>query len=263
MIDYKHLCHSVCDIAKEAGAFIRTHVGTIKTDLIDVKGQHDLVTFVDKSSEKLIVERLKQLLPDSGFIAEEGTDESIGDVYNWIIDPLDGTTNFIHGLAPFAVSIALQESDRTVIGVVYEVCLDECFSAYEGDFSRLNGQKIECTSTNDFNDTLIATGFPFRDYSMLDEYLKTLTFFIENTRGIRRMGSAATDLAYLAAGRFDMFFEYALKPWDVAAGAFIVQRAGGVVSDFLGENNYVFGGQILASNAFLYDESLKKMKLLK
>lgn len=263
MIDYKHICHSVCDIAKEAGNFIREHIGAIKSDSIDMKGEHDLVTFVDKSSEKFIVDRLKQLLPESGFIAEEGTDETIGDVYNWIIDPLDGTTNFIHGLSPFAVSIALQEGDKTVIGVVYEISLDECFSAYEGYFSRLNGQKIECTSTDDFNDTLIATGFPFRDYSKLDEYLKTLTFFIENTRGVRRMGSAATDLVYLAAGRFDMFFEYALKPWDVAAGAFIVQRSGGVVSDFSGEGNYIYGEQILASNAYLYNESLERMKYLR
>jgi myo-inositol-1(or 4)-monophosphatase len=263
MLDYNKICTEICNIAKEAATFIRGHAGNINADVIENKSQHDLVTFVDKGAEKIIVDRLKLLIPESGFLAEEGTDSIKGELYNWIIDPLDGTTNFIHGLSPFAVSIALQEGDETVIGVVYELSLDECFSANKGDCSRLNGNKIECSTTNNFHDSLIATGFPFRDYSKLDEYLKTLTFFIENTRGIRRMGSAATDLVYLAAGRFDTFFEYALKPWDVAAGAFIVQRAGGIVSDFTGNDDYIFGEQILASNAYLYDEALLKMELLK
>jgi len=262
-MDYKKICHSVCDIAREAGVFIRQYAGTIEADVVDKKAQHDLVTFVDKGSEKLIVDRLRELLPESGFIAEEGTDTTRGEVYNWIIDPLDGTTNFIHGLAPFSVSIALQEGDKTVVGVVFEVSHSECFSAYEGDCARLNGAKIETTSTDNFNDSLVATGFPFRDYSKLDDYLKVLTFFIENTRGVRRMGSAATDLVYLAAGRFDAFFEYALKPWDVAAGAYIVQRAGGVVSDFNGENDYIFGEQIIATNAYLYNETLEQTARLK
>lgn len=263
MLDYKHICHEVCDIAREAGAFIREHAGTIKSDVVEQKSHHDLVTFVDKESEKMIIDRLKFLLPESGFLAEEGTDSTKADVYNWIIDPLDGTTNFIHGLSPFAVSIALQEGNETVIGVVYEVSLDECFSAYKGSFAHLNGRKIECSTTNNFNDSLIATGLPFRDYSKLEEYMNSLRFFMENTRGIRRMGSAATDLAYLAAGRFDLYFEYAIKAWDVAAGAFIVQRAGGVVTDFSGNDNYIFGEQILASNAYLYDEALEITQNLK
>jgi len=263
MIDYKHICHAVCDIAREAGDFIRQHVGSIQTENIDVKGQHDLVTFVDEGAEKLIVEKLKVLLPESGFIAEEGTDSTKGEKYNWIIDPLDGTTNFIHSLGPFAVSIALQEGNNTVIGVVYEITLDECFSAYKGSCAHLNGRKIETSTTDNYSDSLIATGFPFRDYSKLDEYLKVLTYYIENTRGVRRMGSAATDLVYLAAGRFDVFFEYALKPWDVAAGAYIVQRAGGVISDFNGGDDYIFGEQILATNAYLYNSSLECVSLLK
>lgn len=260
MIDYKHICHSVCEIAREAGEYIRQYAGNITSDLVTKKGLHDLVSFVDKGSEQLIIERLKQILPEAGFIAEEGTDNTKGEIYNWIIDPLDGTTNFIHALAPFAVSIALQEGDRTVIGVVYEITLQECFSAYEGDYSRLNGKKIETSTSHTFDDSLIATGFPFRDYTKLDEYMKVLSYFIENTRGIRRLGSAATDLAYLAAGRFDAFFEYALKPWDVAAGAYIVQRAGGVVSDFKGENNYIYGEQIVATNAYLYSQTLEQLK---
>lgn len=263
MIDYKHICHAVCDIAREAAVFIRQYAGTVESESVDHKGHHDLVTFVDKGSEQLIVERLKELLPKSGFLAEEGTESTKGEIYNWIIDPLDGTTNFVHGLGPFAVSIALQEGDDTVVGVVYEISLDECFSAYKGDCAHLNGRKIETSSTDNYHNTLIATGFPFRDYSKLNEYLKVLTFYIENTRGVRRMGSAATDLVYLAAGRFDVFFEYALKPWDVVAGAYIVQRAGGIVSDFSGGDDYIYGGQIIASNAYLYDSSLEHMNILK
>lgn len=260
MIDYKKICSETCNIARKAGDLIKQYVGNINANDISIKGQHDFVTFVDKGSEILIIDKLKKLLPGAGFIAEEGTESFKGETFNWIIDPLDGTSNFIHGLAPFAVSIALMQADEIVIGVVYEISLDECFYAYKGDCARLNGMKLNMSKSDKFEDTLIATGFPFRDYSQLENYMKALNFFILNTSGVRRLGSAATDLVYLAAGRFDGFFEYSLKPWDVAAGSFIIQRAGGVVTDFSGDNNYLFGGEIIASNAYLYQQMFNVIK---
>ena len=258
-INYKDICLKVCETAKEAGAFIRCYKGGMDADSVVVKGEHDLVTFVDKQSEALIVERLKEVLPEAGFIAEEGTDTHRGEKFNWVIDPLDGTTNFVHGICPFAVSIALMEDERIVIGVVYEVNLDECFYAWEGDGSYLNGERISVSGTNNLDDSLVATGFPFHNYSRLTAYMDVLNYFILHTRGVRRLGAAAVDLAYVAAGRFDSFFEYNLKPWDVAAGAFIVQRAGGVVCDFNEGDDYIFGKEIVASNPFVHNEVVNKL----
>lgn len=260
MVDYKDICQKVCDIAKKAGETIRLHAGKLEAGEITVKGKHDLVTVADKESEQLIVSELKKILPGAGFIAEEGTETNRGGKYNWIIDPLDGTTNFVHGIAPYAVSIALTEGDKTVIGVVYEVVRDECFYACEGDGAYLNGQRINVSETAEINDCLIATGFPFRNYDRLTPFMDVLKYFILNTRGVRRLGAAAVDLAYIAAGRFDFFFEYDLKPWDVAAGAYIVQRAGGVVCDFGENDNYIFGKEIVASNPFIYNSAIKELK---
>jgi myo-inositol-1(or 4)-monophosphatase len=261
MINYKDICLKVCETAKEAGAFIRRHKGGMDEKSVELKSKHDLVTFVDKQSEAMIVEQLKDILPEAGFIAEEGTDTHKGDKYNWIIDPLDGTTNFVHGICPFAVSIALMEDDRIVVGVVYEVGLDECFYAWEGDGAYLNGKRISVSSTDKIDDSLIATGFPMINYSRLEPFMEVLNYFILNTRGVRRLGAAAVDLAYLAAGRFDSFYEYNLKPWDVAAGAFIVQRAGGVVCDFKEGDDYIFGKEIVASNPFLHNTVIDKFKV--
>ncbi len=258
-INYKEICSQVCDTAKQTGAFVRKHMGGIDDELVENKSKHDLVTFVDKQSEAIIVENLKNILPEAGFIAEEGTDTHKGEKYNWIIDPLDGTTNFVHGISPFAVSIALMEDDKIVVGVVYEIGHDECFYACEGDGAYLNGKRISVSYTDNIDDSLIATGFPFMNFERLDAYMEVLNYFVLNTRGIRRMGAAAVDLVYLAAGRFDFFFEYNLKPWDVAAGSYIVQRAGGVVCDFTQGDNYLFGKEIVASNPFLFNHAIEKI----
>jgi len=258
--DLKKLCEEVCDLAKQTGIFIRNERLQFSVDRIETKSKNDFVSYVDKTSEIQIIKRLSELLPDSGFIAEEGTSSKKGELYNWIIDPLDGTTNFIHGIPCFSISIALMRDEALVMGVIYEINLDECFYAWEGSKAYLNGTEINVSKTATIADSLLATGFPYYDYSRMDEYIELFKHFMQHTHGLRRLGSAATDLAYVACGRFDGFYEYCLQPWDVAAGAFIVQQAGGVVADFKGKNNYIFGREIVAGNAKLFNEFLRIIK---
>ena len=255
----KHLCLFTCDIARSAGKFMAEERKNFDPLRIETKGLHDLVSYVDRTSEQRIIAGLQEVLPESGFIAEEGTSTKHGERYNWVIDPLDGTTNFIQGVPVYAVSIGLMEYDELVLGVVYEVGRDECFYAWKDGGAFLNGNPIKVSERNDIHDALLATGFPYNDFSKLDEYLELLKWTMTNARGVRRLGSAATDLAYVACGRFDSFWEYDLKPWDVAAGALIVKEAGGVVTDFSGKNDYIFGGEIIASNAVLADLMLEKV----
>ena len=258
-MDYEELCLSVCEIARKAGGFIATERKHFNPDKVENKGLHDLVSYVDKTAEKVIIDALSVLLPESGFIAEEGTSTKKGEHFNWVIDPLDGTTNFIQGVPVYAVSIGLLEGDELVLGVVYEICRDECFFAWKGSKAYLNGDEIRVSDTTDMHNALLATGFPYSNFSQLDSYMGLLKWTMTEARGVRRLGSAATDLAYVACGRFDVFFEYDLKPWDVAAGAFIVQQAGGKIADFNRGESYLFGGEIIASNAPLFAEMQQKV----
>ncbi len=258
-MDYEELCLSVCEIARKAGGFIASERRHFNQDKVENKGLHDLVSYVDKTSEAVIIEALSALLPESGFIAEEGTSTKKGERFNWVIDPLDGTTNFIQGVPVYAVSIGLLEGDELVLGVVYEICRDECFFAWKGSKAYLNGDEIHVSKTADMQDALLATGFPYSNFTQLDSYMGLLKWAMTEARGVRRLGSAATDLAYVACGRFDAFFEYDLKPWDVAAGAFIVQQAGGKTVDFTHGEGYLFGGEIIASNAPLLSEMQQKV----
>ena len=258
--ELKGLCEEVCNVVKTAGNFIREEKVKFRFEQKESKGVHDFVTYVDKRSEEILVNKLHMLLPEAGFLAEEGTGSKKKGKYNWIIDPLDGTTNFIHGLPPFAISIALSDSDKIVTGVIYEVSFDECFYAWKNSPAYLNGEVIQTTKIQTLNDALIATGFPYTNYTRIKEYLETLEFFMKHTHGLRRIGSAATDLAYVACGRFDAFYEYSLKPWDVAAGAFLVQQAGGRISDFRGGNDYLFGQEIIAGGVNIFPEMLRSIK---
>jgi len=248
------LCQDVCALTKQVGIFIRNERLKFSADRVEIKGKNDFVSYVDKTSEQKIIEALSVLLPDSGFIAEEGTSSKKGAVYNWIIDPLDGTTNFIHGIPCYAISIALMRDNKLILGVIYEINQDECFYAWEGSKAYLNEKEISVSKSKTLADSLLATGFPYYNYERQDEYMDLLKYFMKHTRGIRRLGSAATDLAYVACGRFDGFYEYSLQPWDVAAGVFIVQQAGGKVSDFKGGDDYIFGKEIVAGNNFCFDE---------
>ncbi len=254
MIDYPDLCKQVCHLAKTAGAFIRQEKNKITFDQVETKSLHSYVTYVDKHAEKMIVDGLKTLLPGTGFITEEETETTLSEHLNWIIDPLDGTTNFIHGLEPFAVSIALREKEETVIGVVYEIGKDECFYAYKDSPAFMNDTVIRVSDSKLLSGSLIATGFPYYDYSQNKNLVACLESLMRKSAGIRRFGSAATDLAYVACGRFDAFYEYSLNAWDVAAGAFIVERAGGKVCDFKKGNNYLFGMEMVASNTAIFNE---------
>jgi len=248
---YKELCLFACDVARSTGKFMAEERVGFDSSKIEFKGVHDLVSYVDKESEKRIIAALQIVLPESGFIAEEGTCSKRGERFNWVIDPLDGTTNYIQGVPIYAVSIGLLDGDELVLGVVYEVGRQECFYAWKEGGAYLNNQPIRVSTRNDMNNALLATGFPYSDFSRMDEYLELLKWTMTNARGVRRLGSAATDLAYVACGRFDAFWEYDLKPWDVAAGAVIVKEAGGVVTDYKGGNDYLFGKEIVASNGLL------------
>lgn len=253
-MDYKKLCFQVQDIARDAGSFIRVEGKKISSKDIEIKSVSSLVTYVDKTAEANIVDALRKLIPNSSFITEEGTATSDGEKFLWIIDPLDGTTNFIHGITPHSVSIALMENDKIVLGVVYEVGLDEMFYAWKDSSAYLNGDKIQVATASKSIDTLVATGFPYYDFDRVDDYIEAMKFLMKNTRGIRRLGSAAVDIAYVAAGRFDAFYEHALHSWDVAAGVFILQQAGGKTTDFNGGENWLFGGEIVAASKNYFDE---------
>lgn len=261
MIDLKNICLHVCELARTTGVFIKAEGAKFSSRKVEVKGKNDFVSYVDKTAEKLIVEGLSLLLPEAGYIAEEGTSSKKGEVYNWVIDPLDGTTNFIHGLPCFSISIALMRDQTLVLGVVYEINLNECFYAWENGPAYLNDQLISVSKATTLADSLLATGFPYYDYGRMDEYLELFKYFMQHTHGLRRIGSAATDLAYVACGRFEGFYEYSLQPWDVAAGAFIVQQAGGTVTDFKGGTDFIFGKELVAGNGFISDEFLKAVQL--
>ena len=260
MIDYKHLCLQVCDISKQAGEFIRKEADAFSDKRIEVKGLHNFVTDVDKGAEKLIVGRLQEILPEAGFIAEEGTNTTRGERYDWVIDPLDGTTNFIHGLPPHAVSIGLLENGCPVLGVVYEITLGECFYAWKDSAAYLNGKEIHVSDRTKVQDALIATGFPYCDFHLMRPYIDCLEYLLRHSHGVRRLGSAAVDLAYVACGRFEAFYEYGLSPWDVVGGSFILKQAGGRASDFSGGENYIFGKELVAANSAIFDEFLETVK---
>lgn len=254
------LTKQVANLSRAVGSYINNELKNLEIADIKSKGVNDFVTYVDKTSEKRLVAELGKLLPEAGFIAEEDSSHAKKEKYNWIIDPLDGTTNFVHGLPLFSISIGLAENNRIVSGVIYEINLHECFYAWENGGAFLNGHTIEVSGTSQLNKSLVATGFPYTNFSRLEPYMDILIHLMKNTHGIRRLGSAAVDLAYVACGRFDSFYEYGLNPWDVAAGAVIVQEAGGMVSDFNNMDNFLFGEEIVASNPHIHAEFLELIK---
>ncbi|MDP2422833.1 MAG: inositol monophosphatase family protein, partial [Bacteroidales bacterium] len=247
-IQLEKLTHDVCGLAKATGVFIKKQLEGDRQLDIQEKGSHDFVTRVDKLAEQMLVAGLKKLLPDSGFLAEEDTANTSQKQYMWIVDPLDGTTNYIHAVPLFSISIALICSNELIIGVIYEINLEECFYTWKGSPAYMNGKQISTSSLSNLDHSLFATGFPYYDYSRMEPYMKVFDHLMQHSSGLRRLGSAAVDLAYVACGRFEGFYEYGLHPWDVAAGALLVQQAGGKVSDFKGGNDYLYGGEIVATN---------------
>ncbi|MFO7824713.1 MAG: inositol monophosphatase family protein [Cyclobacterium sp.] len=253
-MELDNITQQVADLARKAGAFIREEGKNFNRERVKQKGFNDLVSYVDKGAEELIVKGLSEILPEAGFITEEGTKANAGRELTWIVDPLDGTTNFVHGIPMYAVSIALATATEILVGVVYEINLDECFEAHKGAASTRNGELIHVSQSSLLADSLLATGFPYDGAGKTDKYLDLLKFFLQNSHGLRRLGSAAVDLCYVACGRVEGYLEYNLQSYDVAAGTLIVQQAGGKVTDFKGGNDFIFGGQILASNGKVHSE---------
>ncbi|MBB2149016.1 inositol monophosphatase family protein [Pedobacter gandavensis] len=258
-MNYELLCSKVVAIARLTGNFIRKESMNFDAAAVEIKGLNDLVSYVDKNAEKQLVRNLVKLIPDAGFITEEETINSTGKVFNWIIDPLDGTTNFIHGLPTYAISIALYEEGQPVIGVVYEINRGEMFSTYKGGAAYLNNKEIFVSKRTSLSETLIATGFPYYQFDKQEAYMQLLSEMMRSCHGLRRIGSAATDLAYVACGRFDGFFEYNLNSWDVAAGAYLVQQAGGNILNFSGGDEFIQQREILATNGIIDVEMLAIM----
>jgi myo-inositol-1(or 4)-monophosphatase len=259
-MNYEFICKHVVNATQEAGHFIQSEAKQFQSERIEKKGLNDFVSYVDKASEELLTEALSELLPEAGFIAEEGTRTYNGEQLKWVIDPLDGTTNFIHGIPTYAISVALMDGDEVVIGVVYELNLNECFYAWKGGPAYKDGIEIKVSDAKSVQDSLVATGFPYKDFDKMNAYMATLEYFLKHSHGARRIGSAATDLAYVACGRFEAFYEYGLKPWDVAAGALILQCAGGKLCDFSGKDNYIFGKELIATNGHIHNEFLDVIK---
>lgn len=248
------ICQAVQLVARDAGKFILNERKAFQSNKVEIKGHNDFVSYVDKGAEELIVKGLKSILPEAGFIAEEGTEKQGDNPLKWVIDPLDGTTNFIHGVPCFAVSIALVSGKEPIVGVVYEINQAEMFSAVKNGGAFLNGESISVSQSDTVKSSLLGTGFPYYDYHLLDEYLELFKHLMVHSRGLRRPGSAATDLAYVASGRFDGFYEYSLSPWDVAAGVLLVREAGGAVSNFDGGEDAIFTQEIIATNQGIYEE---------
>ncbi len=253
-MDYESELDVARTAAREAGKVILASYASLKASDVSEKAEYDLVTTVDLESQEAIVSHIRSAFPGDLIIAEEsmGFDINRGvdkkSSRRWYIDPLDGTTNYIHAFPIFAVSMALEEAGTLVLGLTYDPLRAELFHAVRGGGAFLNDQPIRVSQVSDRRRTLLGTGFPFRARMFLDDYLKTFRFFFNHARGIRRAGSATLDFAYLAAGRLDAFWELTLSPWDIAAGVVLVEEAGGRVTDFFGGRGFLESGHVVASN---------------
>ena len=256
------ITQAVCATARRAGAYIRDERRKFSLDSVQRKHSHDYVSYVDKGSESLIVAALKQLLPDAGFITEEGSAGHTDEQLLWVVDPLDGTTNFIHNYAPYAVSIALMRGRQVLVGVVYEVCADECFYAWQGGGAYCNGQPIR-VSRQPIDDALLCLQLPYNS----EAYKPTAQHFINTFYGraasIRMNGSAAMSLCYVAAGRLDGYAEQYIGQWDYMAGSLIVAEAGGQVTDYDGSADYTRGNSVVATNGIVQQDILDAISILR
>jgi myo-inositol-1(or 4)-monophosphatase len=252
------------EAAQKASDKVRSRAGRLADSAVSEKGRNDLVTEADLEAQSTILEILEPAFEQYEVMAEEDDQRVDKDADQWIIDPIDGTTNFVHGLPPYSVSIALQVDRRIVMGVVLEMDRGELFTAVSGSGCKLNGKDCRVSRVEGTRDAMVATGFPTRDYTnpFLETYLRVLLGMMTECQSVRRMGSAAADLAYVACGRFDGFFEIGLSPWDSAAGSFLIQEAGGRVTDFGLSPDFLHGKQVLASNAAIHTALAKLVEPL-
>ncbi|NNJ94740.1 MAG: inositol-1-monophosphatase [Halobacteria archaeon] len=245
--------------ARSAGNVISRSMARLDSISVQVKERNDFVTEVDRDAENEIIAILRKAYPDHAILAEESGQTS-GDDFQWIIDPLDGTTNFLHGFPQFAVSIALRHKGRLEQAVVYDPLSQELFTATRGDGAMLNDRRLRVSNRTGLEGALLGTGFPFRAQHHLDTYLDMFRALFPQTAGIRRAGSAALDLAYVAGGRLDGFWEIGLSTWDMAAGVLLIQEAGGLSSDFSGGHNHLESGNLVAGNPKVFAEILKTIR---
>jgi len=254
LIEYERVARQA---ATEAGLVLRRQFLRETPIEVESKGLHDFVTAADREAEKAAIAVLQRSYPSHTIMSEEAAPEAVSAGFRWIIDPLDGTTNFIHGVPTFAVSIALEDPQGLVAGVIHDPNREETFHAHRGGGARLNGARIHCSEPAGLGDSLLATGFPFRELSRVKPYLQAFEAFIRTTAGLRRAGSASLDLAYTACGRYDGFWEVGLSTWDIAAGALLVREAGGTVTDIVGGNTYLETGDIVAAGPQLHQKMLE------
>jgi len=238
--------------ARRAGTVINRASLNLERLQVDRKQHNDFVTEVDKAAEAAIIETLSEAYPTHGFLAEETGSQNSGSDHIWIIDPLDGTTNFIHGFPQYAVSIALAVNGVTQQAVVYDPTRDELFTATRGAGAYLDRRRLRVATQDRLANTLLGTGFPYRQDQDLDTYLKIFAEMSRQCAGLRRPGAAALDLAYVAAGRYDGFFESDLKPWDMAAGALLVTEAGGLIGNYRGEEGFLESGEVMCANPRIF-----------
>ena len=246
--------------AQLAGEVIVDNLGKIPERGVDQKSGSDFVTQVDRDSEKIIIDTLREAFPDHHFLAEESLKEAETDAYRWVIDPLDGTTNYIHQYPVFSLSIALEYRREIILGVVYDPLRKELFTAEKGKGAFLNKGRISVSPMHTLADSLITTGFPFRRKECIDMYLRLFKAVFQKTSDMRRAGSAALDLSYLACGRCEGFFEIGLSPWDIAAGDILIREAGGIVTDFGGGNGHLSTGNIVAGTPKVHEMLLEEVK---
>lgn len=247
-------------IIKKTAKFIESEYGNVAKHKIEHKGLNDLVSYVDKTAEQILVKDLSVLFPKATFVTEEATIENQKSEYMWIIDPLDGTTNFLHNIPHFSVSIALVHHNEPILGIVHDITRNECFWAFKGSGTYINDKQVKVSQSKELLTSVLGMGFPYRKYTNMKAVAESLEYFLKNTRGLRRIGSAALDLAYVAAGRLDAFYEVNLNAWDVAGGIILVREAGGKVQDFSANDNALFGMEIIASNPNIIDELRTKIQ---
>jgi len=245
--------------ARAAGDLIVREMDRVSDISVDIKGKNDFVTEVDTQAEFTIINTIKNSYPDHAFLCEESGASGDSD-FQWIIDPLDGTTNFLHGFPHFAVSIALQHKGRLDQAVIYDPLKQELFTASKGKGAQLNNKKIRVSGHKTLDGALLGTGFPFGDTQKIDEFINSFRSLYPKIAGIRRAGAASLDLAYVASGRLDGFWEFGLKPWDIAAGTLIVQEAGGLISDMRGDNKFLETGDVVTGNPKIFKDILKHLR---
>ena len=257
-MDLQKITEQVCAIAQEAGAYLKTEQQKLREEQVVQKHSHDYVSYVDKESERLIVSRLKELLPDAGFLTEEGTAGRMGESLCWVVDPLDGTTNYIHGHHDYAVCIGLRNEREALVGVVYDVCLDECYYSWNGGGAWMNGKQLHVNHHHDITQALIGIELPYDADDYRATGLHLIGHFYGLCGGIRMNGSAAIAICNVASGRFDGWLERGIGLWDHTAASVILLEAGGTITQFDGNPNYIDSGDIIVSNGtihqFLVDE---------